>query len=63
MSRHALIKSKTEERFKVNVLHRGKERFKYCTTMESALALQKAAVLAGLSSIILKKIDGKYRSI
>lgn len=53
------------QRYKVNVLHKGKERWKYCTKIERARFLQQSAIEAGLSSIILQKsnVDGKYHSI
>lgn len=50
-------------RLKVNVLHRGKERWKYCTTIERARHLQKSSVAAGLCSIIYEKINGAYTAI
>lgn len=46
-------------RFRVNVLHRGKERWKYCRTIERAKFLQRSAIDGGLSSIIYEK-RGKY---
>ena len=55
----------SNQRYKVNVLHKGKERWKYCTKIERARFLQQSSIEAGLSSIILQKsnVDGKYHSI
>lgn len=47
-------------RFRVNMLHRGKERWKYCRTIERAKKLQQEATAGGLCSIIYEKVDGSY---
>lgn len=47
-------------RFRVNILHRGKERWKYCRTIEKAKKLQQEATAGGLCSIIYEKVDGSY---
>ena len=47
-------------RYRVNVLHRGKERWKYCYTIERAKHLQELAKQGGLSSIIYQKTRGGY---
>ena len=50
-------------RFKVNVIHRGKERWRYPRTLEKAKAYRSEAILKGLSSIIYEKIEGKYKAL
>jgi len=52
-----------KNKYRVNVLYRGKERWKYCATIKRARLLQLSAIEAGLSSIIYQKKDGKYQSI
>jgi len=47
-------------RFRVNMLHRGKERWKYCRTIERAKKLQQEATAGGLCSIIYEKADKGY---
>lgn len=47
-------------RFRVNMLHRGKERWKYCRTIERAKKLQQEATESGICSIIYEKIDSNY---
>lgn len=47
-------------RFRVNMLHRGKERWKYCRTIERAKKLQQEATAGGLCSIIYEKGDKGY---
>lgn len=48
--------------FRVNVLHNGKERWKYCKSLGRAIILQRSAEKAGICSIIYQKINGKYTS-
>jgi len=50
-------------RFRVNVLHRGKERWKYCGTIERATFLQQSAIKAGLSSIIFERMPDRWRVV
>lgn len=50
-------------RYRVNVLHRGKERWKYCKTIKKARQLQQSAIDGGLSSLIFQKREGKYHAI
>jgi hypothetical protein len=52
-----------ESRYRVNVLWNGKERWKYCKTLNKAKFMQETQIQKGLSSIICKKINGKYQSI
>jgi hypothetical protein len=47
-------------RFRVNMLHSGKERWKYCRTIERAKQLQQEATAGGLCSIIYEKGDKGY---
>lgn len=55
-----LQKANVMRRFRVNMLHRGKERWKYCRTIERAKRLQQEATAGGLCSIIYEKVDGSY---
>jgi tRNA(Phe) wybutosine-synthesizing methylase Tyw3 len=41
----------------------GKERWKYCRTLERAKHLQKVASEGGLHSIICQKVNGRYVSL
>lgn len=50
-------------RYRVNVIHKGKERFKYCRTLKRARCLQQEAIDNALCSIIAQKINGKYVTI
>ena len=47
-------------RYRVNVLHGGKERWKYCRTIERAIHLQESAKAGGLCSIIYQKTTEGY---
>ena len=47
-------------RFRVNMLHRGKERWKYCRAIERAKKLQQEATAGGLCSIIYEKVGKSY---
>ena len=47
-------------RYRVNVLHGGKERWKYCRTIERAKRLQESAKSGGLCSIIYQKTTDGY---
>lgn len=47
-------------RFRVNVLHEGKERWKYCKSVKRARVLQECSIAKGLSSLIFQKKEGKY---
>jgi hypothetical protein len=49
-----------ENRFRVNVLWRGVERWKYCRTIERAIYLRNVGVEGGLSSIIFQKTERGY---
>lgn len=51
------------ERFKVNVIHQGKERWKYCTSLKRAEIFKWNAESKGIVSVIYKKVDGKYIAI
>lgn len=52
-----------QQRYRVNVLHQGKERWKYCRTIKKARQMQEAEIVGGLSSIIYQKKNGKYVAI
>lgn len=56
-------KKTAPHKYRVNVLHQGKERWKYCKSIKRARILQQGAIAAGLSSIICQKIEGKYQVI
>lgn len=47
--------------YKVNILHRGKERWNYCRTIQRAKFLQQSAKDGGLSSIILERVPERWR--
>jgi len=47
-------------RYRVNVLHGGKERWKYCRTIKRAKHLQESAKAGGLCSIIYQKTTEGY---
>lgn len=55
------MENKTEHRYKVNVLHNGKERWRYTRTINKAMTFQEVATLKGLSSTIYQKVNGKYQ--
>jgi hypothetical protein len=51
-------------RYKVNVLNKkGKEVWKYCTTIKTARKLQQEAIAQVVDSSIFQKINGKYKAI
>jgi len=47
-------------RYRVNVFHGGRERWKYCRTIERAKYLQETAKKGGLCSIIYQKTTKGY---
>lgn len=51
------------KKYRVNVLYRGKERWRYCSTIKRARVIQEQAEQSGICSIIFQKINGKYQSI
>lgn len=56
----ALNKGAVSSRYRVNVLHGGKERWKYCRTIKRAKHLQESAKAGGLCSIIYQKTTEGY---
>lgn len=52
-----------QQRYRVNVLHHGKERWKYCRTIKKARQLQQEAIAGALCSTIFQKKNGKYVAI
>lgn len=53
-------KQNVNNRYRVNILHGGKERWKYCSTIERAKYLQNSAKQGGLSSFIYQKTTEGY---
>ena len=54
------IEAEAMQRFRVNVIYRWKERWRYPRTLKRAKMLQEQATEQGLHSIISQKINGKY---
>ena len=52
--------SKREYKYRVNVVHRGKEKWKYCKSITKAKQIQYDQSQGGFSAKIFEKMDGKY---
>lgn len=50
----------TKTAFKVNVLYRGAEKWRYSKSINRAKFFQETAKKQGLCSIIYQKLNGKY---
>lgn len=53
-------KQNVKNRYRVNILRGGKERWEYCNTIKRAKYLQNSAKQGGLSSFIYQKTTEGY---